>query len=120
MKNPFKKLFGKKYPQGADEPLCVYAGPEMMGRRRPDSSEMNDVYMGPPDEIDEPRKPLPSKKNRVISAELLEDLDLLEDLGFLVDEDPNTKTANSEPANDDIEPPPIAPVYAGPEKMEDR
>ena len=77
MKNYFKNIFKKKYPQRVDEDIknmrvlyagpafrnkrkrmeCVYAGPEMMGRIRRRDTEMEDVYAGPsmddPEEITE-------------------------------------------------------------------
>ena len=78
MKNFFKNLFKKTYPERVNEDpaktkivyagppkgrgrksrmMCVYAGPGMMGRmRQRGDSEMEDVYAGPPmpDDIDEP------------------------------------------------------------------
>ena len=68
MKNFFKNLFKKKYPERVEEKRVrtgrVYAGPEQMRARKsmkcvyagpPDTvrrvmdSEMEDVYAGPPD-----------------------------------------------------------------------
>ena len=64
MKNFFKDLFSKKYPErarkddkamkrvyaGPAQMKCVYAGPDMMGKLNPRTGK---VYMGPPTE-DEP------------------------------------------------------------------
>ena len=78
MKNFFKNLFKKTYPERVNEDpaktkivyagppkglrrkermVCVYAGPGMMGQmKRRRDSEMEDVYAGPPmpEDIDEP------------------------------------------------------------------
>ena len=79
MKNFFKNLFKKKYPERTKEKglfmkrvyagpeqmrkrnstKCVYAGPEMMDRNRVDSIKI--VYAGPPTGL---------RKNRRSSAEL--------------------------------------------------
>lgn len=81
MKNFFKNLFKKTYPERVDEDMtktrivyagppkglnrrkrmqCVYAGPGMMGQlRNRRDTEMEDVYAGPPmpEDIDEPDIP---------------------------------------------------------------
>ncbi|MBR4344680.1 MAG: hypothetical protein IKP88_18590 [Lachnospiraceae bacterium] len=86
MKNFFKNLFNKTYPERVNEDIsktrivyagppnrlnrrkrmqCVYAGPEMMEKmRQRRDSEMEDVYAGPPmpDEIDEPENTENSKE----------------------------------------------------------
>ena len=86
MKNFFKNLFKKTYPERVNEDpaktkivyagpskgrgrksrmMCVYAGPGMMGRmRQRGDSEMEDVYAGPPmpEDIDEPEVIEPGSK----------------------------------------------------------
>ena len=67
MKNFFKKLFGKKYPERNDGPSTrhgrVYAGPGYFRSRtegvyagppRRDDEEFTCVYMGPPEDLDPP------------------------------------------------------------------
>ena len=68
MKNFFKKLFGKKYPERNDGPSTrhgrVYAGPGYFRSRtegvyagpprRDDDEEFTCVYMGPPEDLDPP------------------------------------------------------------------
>ena len=120
MKNFFKNLFKKTYPERVNEDqaktkivyagppkglsrkkrmMCVYAGPGMMGRMRQRAdSEMEDVYAGPPtpDEIDEPD-------------------DVYDEPDNLSDDHQNSQDG-PDPVRDLPE---MRAVYAGPEQMAD-
>lgn len=104
MKNFFKKLFGKKYPERNDGPSTrhgrVYAGPGYFRSRtegvyagpprRDDDEEFTCVYMGPPEDLDPPVED-------VVLEEVYNGPGMMDEIGWGSEIDEPVNEPNEEP-----------------------